>query len=95
MIPSKRLKPILEEVSLKLGLPIETVTMVYRSQWEFIVNTIKEYPQFHTLNEDEFNALNTSFNVPGIGKFHSTWERTKHITQKYEKSYSKESQASK
>lgn len=91
MIPSKQLQPILEKVAKDRDLPIEVITVAYRSMWEHMLFRIKELPHLHEVSEEEFKQLRTSFNIPSIGKFYTSWERIEKLKEQYEKNNSEES----
>lgn len=66
---------IISKVSNELELPEEIVDTAYKSFWEFIRQTIQSLPLKENLNEEEFYALRTNFNIPSLGKLSCTYDR--------------------
>jgi len=77
-------KPIFEQVSKETGIPIETVSLAYRTFWKFIKSTISELPLKEDLTEEEFNELRTCFNVPSLGKLTCTLDRYIGMKKRFE-----------
>lgn len=76
MINNKSVQSIIDTLAEEMNIPKEVVTIVYRSQWEFIRNTLKTYPKFNNIDtEEEFNNYRTNFNIPSIGKIFTTWDK--------------------
>lgn len=74
---------IINNVADKLKLPKEVIKEAYESYWRYIRHTISELPLKEDLNEEEFNKLKTSFNIPSIGKLAVTWDRYKALKDRY------------
>jgi len=80
----KTYKEIVSKVANSLQLPFEVVDKTYRAFWLFVRTSISELPLKSELTEEEFNALNTSINVPSLGKFSCDWQRYQGIKKRYE-----------
>lgn len=65
----------IKEVSIKHNIPVEVVTVAYRSYWEFIKATAQALELKVDLTEEEFNKLRPNFNIPSLGKLYVTWEK--------------------
>lgn len=75
MFRKKELRAITRRVSQELNLPEEVVYMAWKSVWEFTIKTIGEMPFEEMQSQEDFKKHRTSVNIPGLGKFYSTWER--------------------
>lgn len=73
----------INKVAEELGLPREVVRAAYNSFWEYIKATIKELPLKENLTEEEFDKLQTNFNIPSIGKLSCTKDRYKNIKDRF------------
>lgn len=78
------LNEIYEQVAKDLGLEPEVVKAAYRSQWQFIRNTIEALPLKEELSEEEFSQLRTSFNIPSLGKLYTTDEKVRRAKRRVE-----------
>ena len=76
-------KDIINKVSEELGLPREVVRTAYNSFWEYIRTTIKGLPLKEELTEEEFNKLQTNFNVPSLGKLTCTHDRYMNVKKRF------------
>lgn len=70
------------EIAEKLNLPIDLVERVCLHQWTLIKEKIKELPFDKELTEEEFGKLRTSFNLPGLGKIHTTYRAYRAVRNK-------------
>lgn len=59
---------IFKEVADELNLPKKVVERAYKAYWLFIRQTISNLPLNEDLTEEKFNSLQTSFNLPYLGK---------------------------
>lgn len=75
--------PIVKEVSDNLGIPYKVCLRAYISYWMYLKETIGALPLRSGMSKEEFDKLNTSFNIPSIGKLHSSYERMKIINDRY------------
>lgn len=78
------LNSIYERVAQDLKLPIEVVKAAYQAQWHFIRNTIEALPLKGELSEEEFSKLQTSFNIPSLGKIYTTHEKIQKAKRRLE-----------
>lgn len=82
------------KVGEELNLPPNIIKNTYKWYWAFIKNKIEELDFSNELSEQQFSNLKTSFNIVGLGKLASTYNKyrkriikNKHITNdnKYKK----------
>lgn len=59
------------------------VDKVYKAYWDVIRQHIESLPLKEDLTDDEFLGLQTSVNIPSLGKLFITLDRYKTIKQKY------------
>ena len=69
--------------SHELGLPSELVERVYRAYWLAIKQAIQALPLKEDLTEDEFSELRVSFNIPSLGKLHSSYDRMRGVKRRF------------
>jgi hypothetical protein len=81
-----KLNKVYEKVALELGLNESDVKEAYNLYWEYFRKSIESLPLKENLNEEDFNSLKTSFNVPSLGKFYCTYDRYIRIKNKLKKS---------
>ena len=84
---------IVKKVAEELGLPIQIVDKTYKAYWYFIKQSIQQLPLKKDITEQEFNNIQTNFNIPSLGKLSCTFDRIlrikdRNITLK-EKNYAK------
>lgn len=72
---------IYQKVATKLNLPIEVVKSSYEIFWLYIKNNI-QLLSLRNINEEEFNKLHTSFNLPSLGKLYSTYKKVSGTNKK-------------
>lgn len=72
---------IYQKVATKLNLPIEVVKNSYEIFWLYIKNNI-QLISLRDINEEEFNKLPTSFNLPSLGKLYSTYKKVSGTNKK-------------
>jgi hypothetical protein len=77
---------VYEKVALELGLNESDVKEAYNLYWEYFRKSIESLPLKENLNEEDFNSLKTSFNVPSLGKFYCTYDRYLRMKNKLKKS---------
>lgn len=73
---------IYEKASEELGIPVETIKLVYSFFWRFIRTTIEEQA-LKDADENTFQEMRTSFNIPSIGKLCCTPGRFKALKENY------------
>lgn len=76
-------KELCAEAAVKLNLPPNYVWEVYKSYWRAVRAHISSLPLKENLSEEDFAKLQTSINVPSLGKFYIDWgllngKKTKH-----------------
>ena len=81
-----KLSKVYEKVALELGLNSSDVKEAYNLYWEYFRKSIESLPLKDSLNEEDFNSLKTSFNVPSLGKFYCTYDRYLRMKNKLKKS---------
>lgn len=81
-----KLNKVYEKVALELGLNASDVKEAYNLYWEYFRKSIESLPLKENLNEEGFNSLKTSFNVPSLGKFYCTYDRYLRMKNKLKKS---------
>lgn len=81
-----KLNKVYEKVALELGLNASDVKEAYNLYWEYFRKSIESLPLKENLNEEDFNSLKTSFNVPSLGKFYCTYDRYLRMKNKLKKS---------
>lgn len=81
-----KLNKVYEKVALELGLNESDVKEAYNLYWEYFRKSIESLPLKKNLNEEDFNSLKTSFNVPSLGKFYCTYDRYLRMKNKLKKS---------
>jgi hypothetical protein len=81
-----KLNNVYKKVALELGLNESDVKEAYNLYWEYFRKSIESLPLKENLNEEDFNSLKTSFNVPSLGKFYCTYDRYLRIKNKLKKS---------
>lgn len=77
------METILKEVANELNLPKGIVKDTYYSFWRYIKQYIEALPLMEDLSEEEFNKLQTNFNVPYLGKLYVTLPIYKAVKRKY------------
>ena len=83
MINNKTLQKIILEVSQELQIPDDVVEIAYREYWNWVKNTLENIPVNEDMTEEEFNQLQTSINVPSLGKFYATYQRAQFLNKKF------------
>lgn len=66
---------IYKQVGEKLNLPASTIKNIYKWYWAFIKEKIEEIDFSNELSKEEFDNLKTSFNIVGLGKLASTYDK--------------------
>lgn len=81
-----KLSNVYKKVALELGLNENDVKEAYNLYWDYFRKSIESLPLKENLNEEGFNSLKTSFNVPSLGKFYCTYDRYSRMKNKLKKS---------
>lgn len=80
------LNSVYKKVALELGLDEKVVKEAYNAYWKYFREEVEKLPLKVDLSKEDFNSLNTSFNVPSLGKFYCTYDRYLRIKNKSKKS---------
>lgn len=73
-MPNNSLNLAIRQASRNLSVKQDIVEAVYRSYWGFIRQHIEGLPLLD-MSEEEFNAADTNFNIPYIGKLYVNYEK--------------------
>lgn len=73
------------EASKVTGIPRDIIEKTYNSYWRAIREHISSLPLKEDIAKEVFNALQTSVNIPSIGKLYVTYERWEVMREKYDK----------
>lgn len=73
------MKETIRRLSEELGLKESTITRTYKAYWQFIRQTIVALPLKEEWTEEEFNKLQTNFNLPNLGKLACPYKRWKGV----------------
>lgn len=85
MTPAQqRYEDAVKRVAIKLGLPTEVVDKTYKAYWKFVRSSITALPLKEGLSEEEFKKLQTSINIPSLGKIACTWDTYVRIQKRLE-----------
>lgn len=82
-VQEKTYREIISKVAEEMQLPYEVVDKTYKSFWLFVRTSISNLPLKEDLDEEQFNQLRTSVNIPSIGKFHCSYDRYKKVKQRF------------
>lgn len=66
---------VYKKVAEELNIPIDTLYKIYRAYWKFIRNSIEKLPLKGEITENQFNELQTNFNIPSLGKLNCTFDK--------------------
>lgn len=83
MINNKTLQSIVLEVSKEFELPDDVIEVAYREYWNWVKDTLEKVPVNEPMSEEDFNNMQTSINVPSLGKFYATYSRCQFLNDKY------------
>ena len=83
------MQKIIKELANELNIPEEDVLKTYKLYWKVVKDIIEKLPLKDKLNEEEFNKLRTSFNIPNLGKLYCTYEKYIKIHNKFNKANAK------
>ena len=73
---------VIKELSIKYNLTEKEITEIVHSPFAFIVGTISEMEFRGDETEEEFNEIAKNFNLPCIGKVHSSYNKFKSINSR-------------
>lgn len=74
----KRVKELVIKAALELGISKNSALAAYKAYWLFVKEKIESLP-LTDITEEEFNATRASINIPGLGKFFTSYKRIKKI----------------
>lgn len=74
----KRNRELVLQAAKEQGIPKDIAMHAYKAYWMFIKKTIEEFP-LNDADEEYFKNNSTSINIPGLGKFFTTFKRVKNI----------------
>lgn len=77
------LKSAFKKASVKLGIPYTTVELIYSCYWKFIKSTLSALDIEH-FTEEDFKRAATNFNIPYIGKLHTSYDKVEKDKRKKE-----------
>lgn len=73
---------IAQDVADKTGVPIETILLIYKKHFKFIVDKIKQINVKEIKSFDDYRKYKLSFNLQHLGKFYLNYK----IIKKYNES---------
>ena len=85
MDKDKVLAHIFTDLAKKHKLKITQIEDIFDSQFRFIFTTISALDFSNINSEEEFNKLKTNFNIPCIGKLHSSYKFLEYVRDKKKK----------
>lgn len=89
MINNKTLQDIILETSKELDIPDDVVEIAYREYWNWVKNTLENIPVNEEMSEDEFKQMQTSINIPSLGKFYAKYSRAQFLIKKFKENAEK------
>lgn len=83
MINNKTLQDIIKGVSKEIDIPDDVVEIAYREYWNWVKDTLESVPVTQEMSEEEFNKMQSSINIPSLGKFYTSYSRAQYLNNKY------------
>ena len=83
MINNKTLQDIILAASEKLNIPDDVIEIAYREYWNWVKDTLENVPVNEDMTEEEFTKMQTSINVPSLGKFYASYSRAQFLNKKF------------
>ena len=83
MINNKTLQDIILAASEKLNIPDDVIEIAYREYWNWVRDTLENVPVNEDMTEEEFTKMQTSINVPSLGKFYASYSRAQFLNKKF------------
>lgn len=80
MIGNKLYDSIVRTIAKELKIPEEVVHVAYKSYWEFASDIFSKVDI--DLSEQELANQKLSINIPGIGKFYTSFEKIQNVNKK-------------
>ena len=65
---------IAQDVSEKTGVPVETIELIYKKFFKFMVEKIKSINIKEIKSFDDYRKYKTSFNLQHLGKFYLNYK---------------------
>lgn len=65
---------IAQDVSEKTGVPVETIELIYKKFFKFMVDKIKSINIKEIKSFDDYRKYKTSFNLQHLGKFYLNYK---------------------
>ena len=65
-------------------MPESIVKSTYNAYWQFIRTTIQLLPLKENLEDEQFQKLETNFNIPSLGKLYCNIDRYKGVKKKFQ-----------
>lgn len=85
MILSRANKIKIKEIADKHNLPEEVVRKIVEAPYNFIKDITKDLKFKDGLTREEFEEMNTNFNIPSIGKLYASYDIYLEIQKKKKK----------
>lgn len=83
MINNKTLQDIILAASEKLNIPDDVIEIAYREYWNWVKDTLENVPVNEDMTEEKFTKMQTSINVPSLGKFYASYSRAQFLNKKF------------
>ena len=83
MINNKTLQDIILAASEKLNISDDVIEIAYREYWNWVKDTLENVPVNEDMTEEEFTKMQTSINVPSLGKFYASYSRAQFLNKKF------------
>lgn len=83
MINNKTLQDIILRASEQLDIPDDVVEIAYREYWNWVKDTLENVPVNEDMSEEEFTKMQTSINIPSLGKFYAAYPRAQFLNKKF------------
>lgn len=81
MIVTKSEKEEIKRLAEKYNRTYDEISTIIQVQYEFIKTTLKSINLAKDLTEEEFYKVTKNFNIPAIGKLHSSYYAYKKINK--------------
>lgn len=80
-----KINDILLEASELLNINSNTINKVYRMYWKVIKDYIQSLKLKRDLSEEEFNNIQSSINIPSLGKLYTTYDKVSIFRKHYKR----------
>lgn len=85
MIDKKAVYRIINEVADEMGIERDVAKVAFRLFWVNMEQKISKFKFDDLKSEEEFKQLQTSFVLPGLGTYYTTWNKILKIRRKNKK----------